>query len=138
MVLTPPRSDRRGYKLPQIPANWLGSDLEWYTYQALLSLGFKQGINFEFQYATGGGRLEKGGSVADFVLPGLRLMLNVQGRYYHSRTSDQRAHDALQRTQLESQGWRVEYPQEDDILNNARDTIQRCINGTYGRGPTGA
>ena len=138
MVLTPPRSDRRGYKLPQIPAGWLGSDLEWYVYQALMSLGYEPGVDFQYQYAVGGGRLEKGGAIPDFYLPGLRLGINPQGRYYHSTTSQQRGHDALQRTMLEGQGIRMEYPTEDDVLNNARETVRRCINGTYGKGPTSA
>jgi hypothetical protein len=130
--------NQAGRPLPAVPATWPGSDLEWYVFRALLQHGLKPDVDFIYQYSVAGGRLDRGGSIPDFFLPDRRMGINPQGRYYHTRNSDQRAHDRIQREMLEGMGIRMFYPSEDDVLANAYDTIGQCLRGTYAKGPADA
>src|SRR5690242_16887218 len=49
------------------PDWWPGSLEEWIVYWALEALGKRPGVDFQYQAARLGGRLELGGLVADFL-----------------------------------------------------------------------
>ena len=65
-----------------------------------------EGIEFIFQSARGGGRTRFGGSVIDFELPFLRILIRVQGEHFHN-TIDAKGADLMRKTALQSQGYKV-------------------------------
>lgn len=76
------------------------SDIEWATYKALLSLGWK---SFGFQVSVFGGRRIKGGQVLDFVLrrpSGETIVVDVRGEYFHGNTAANKAADRARELQL--------------------------------------
>ena len=74
------------------------------------------------------GREVRGGAVVDFLIRGLRLILRVQGEYWHAQY-ETRARDMLQRIALESQGWRVIDLMETHINRNARFYVEAALRG---------
>ena len=71
-------------QIPEMPATWEGSKPEWTTYVILQQLGKVPGEDFTYQSPLMGGRLDKGGSVVDFLFSNPPdLAINVQGNYYH-------------------------------------------------------
>ena len=103
---------------PAPPTDWPGSKPEFYVYQALIKLGYKEGLDFTYQSALAGGRLEYGGAILDFVVPSLRLGINVQSVYYHYADPEARRRDAMVRVMAAGQGLRLVYIDEDDILRD--------------------
>ena len=81
--------------------------------------------------------MQRGGAVVDFIIRSPYVGINVQSKYYHNRTTDQRGHDALQRAALEANGLRVEYIQEEEAINNPDEAVREALAGTRGKGPQG-
>ena len=111
------------------PASWPGSKPEYYVNQALIQLGFKPGLDFTYQSALAGGRLEYGGAVLDFVIPSLRLAINVQSVYYHYADPDSQRRDAMVRAIAAGQGLRLIYMDEEDVLRNPLYYTQEALAG---------
>jgi len=101
-----------------LPSSWSGSKPEYYVYQTLIKLGYKPGLDFTYQSALAGGRLEYGGAVLDFVVPSLRLAINVQSVYYHYADTSAKRRDAMVRAMANGQGLRLVYIDEEDVLRN--------------------
>ena len=99
------------------------------VYRALEGLGYKEGQDFFFQSSQLGGRMTRGGVVADFMLPALRLAIQVQGFYWHYSRSGQMAIDRIQEAALNSIGITVIYIDEDDALRDARFYVEEAIRG---------
>jgi len=96
-----------------------GSLPERILYKYLITqMKFVEGIEFDFQGAQEGGRMELGGFVADFVFPILKLVIQVQGvwhkEYLQARKDEQQA-DILAEF-----GYWVEYIWEDEIYDEYR------------------
>lgn len=90
------------------PPTFSGTLPEWQCYWALMRLGQKPGVDFVYQAPWFGGRLTKGGQVADFVLLRLHLILQVQGVFWHyQRGRWKTAIDVVQRAQMQGRGYRV-------------------------------
>ena len=100
------------------------SKLEKKVYNALL----KTGVQFEAQVRMMGGRDVRGGAVVDFLIRGLRLILRVQGRYYHAMP-EAKARDMIQKIALSSQGWTVIDLMESHINKNARFYVTAALRG---------
>ena len=116
-------------ELPKPPSDWPGSTPEYYVYQSLIKLGYKEGLDFIYQSALAGGRLEYGGAVLDFVIPGLRLAINVQSVHYHYADPDAQRRDAMVRAMVSGQGLRLVYIDEEDILRNPLYYTQEALAG---------
>ena len=107
------------------PGNWLGSEPEWYIFKALTVLH----IDFTYQSSRMGGRLERGGVVLDFLIPGLGIGINVQGTYWHYGDVEKTASDDLQRIALEGQGILIVYIDEEDANRNPIWYTQEALAG---------
>ena len=55
--------------------------------------------------------------------------INVQSKYFHARTTNQRAHDRLQREQYEANGIKIAYIDEDEAFDNADYYVRRALSG---------
>lgn len=93
---------------------------------ALNRLGFEG--RFDFQSAFMGGRLERGGAVADFFISDLNLILSVQSDYWHYGSSGKIASDKAQRIALEGLGITVIWIQEEDVLKNPMFYVREAVN----------
>ena len=109
----------------QAPPNWLGTLPEYLVYRELVRLQ----VEFEYQSSQMGGRQERGGSVVDFLIIDLNLVLNVQSQYWHYGRPAAVLADRIQREQLEAQGLTVVYLDEEDLLRNARWYVEEALAG---------
>ena len=132
MVTQRQRRTRSGRTLEPVP-QWCtlagGSQPEYYVYKALLRTGRRLDIDFTYQSKQFGGRVSRGGSIADFIIVSPPMGINVQSRYYHARTTNQRAHDRLQREQYEANGIKIAYIDEDEAFENADYYVRRALSG---------
>ena len=110
-----------------LPDDWEGSIPEYFVMWALFKLGYKD--RFDYQKPFGGGRLQKGGTVIDFYLPELNLVIMVQSVRYHYTQIEQRIADNLIRAMLLSSGYRVVYIDEEDALSNPIFYVQEALKG---------
>jgi hypothetical protein len=115
--------------IPQVPADWIGSVPEFLCYQALSRLGKRDGLDFTFQSPLMGGRLQKGGVVIDFLFSDPPdLAINVQGIYFHYGMGPEvRGRDIMAREQLASQGLRLIFIDEDDLMEDARYYVSQAL-----------
>ena len=90
----------------------------------------RHNIQFEFQSSFSGGRYELGGSVVDFVLGDLNILIRAQGDYYHSGV-EKSATDDVQRELLESQGWIVVdiYGSDLETPEEVNNTLTKALRG---------
>jgi hypothetical protein len=112
------------------PPEWPGSLPEFLVFEELERRNLRNGIDFIYQSRQFGGRLAKGGAVVDFLFfnpP--NLAINVQGEFFHYRTSLLRANDQLQRVALEGSGIHIIYIDESDILANVSFYVGEALKG---------
>lgn len=142
----PPATTRTvtGAPVEQVPLSWLergGSQPEYWIYRAIIRAGYLEGAGasrgFRYQAKKAGGRLERGGAVVDFEIFSPHVGINVQSNYFHNRTTNQRAHDALQRAMLEARGLRLEFIDESEAINRPDAAVAEALAGTRGKGPIG-
>ena len=130
-----------GQPAEEVPLWWLergGSQPEYWVYRAIVRTGrLEEAGDFTYQLKQFGGRMTRGGAVVDFVIRSPYVGINVQSKYFHNRTTNQRAHDALQRAALEADGLRLEYIQEEEAINNPDNAVREALAGTRGKGPLG-
>ncbi len=121
------RSDAPG----EVPPGIVATKPEWYCYWALLRLGKKPGLDFDFQSSLMGGRLELGGAVVDFLfLDPPNLAINIQGLYWHyAFGGDRKAHDRMMRQSLENRGIRVVYIDEDHVIRAPLYYVSEALKG---------
>ena len=132
MVTQRQRRTSRGRVLKPVPQGWTlagGTQPEYYVYKALLRTGRKLNVDFTYQSKQFGGRLERGGAVADFLIVSPPIGINVQSKYFHARTTNQRAHDRLQREQYEANGIKIAFIDEDEAFENADYFVRRALSG---------
>jgi very-short-patch-repair endonuclease len=103
-----------------------GSLQERIVLQKFLDYGVIDGVDFTFQSQQLGGRLELGGLVADFLLPNIFVVVQVQS-YWHNVGTDIRQRDADQTTVLTKMGYYIIelWPtiiEDDALLNRWMDT----------------
>lgn len=110
-----------------VPTWWVGSIPEWQVYSALLKLGYKD--RFTYQSSQLGGRQSRGGAVIDFLIPELNLGINVQSKYFHYSTTRKQVANIMQKAQLEGQGIRMVFVNEDDVLRDAVFYVQEALEG---------
>ena len=114
-----------------VPQWWAGSGPEYLCWQALLKLGLKPNIDFEYQSQLAGGRLNKGGRVIDFLIfnpPDIAI--NVQGVFYHyEKGAAVTQSDILTREFLATEGIKLIFVDEDDLIDDARAIVADALAG---------
>jgi hypothetical protein len=106
--------------IPEMPSWWEGSEPEWIAFAALDQLGKVVDTDFTYQSSLMGGRLDKGGSVIDFMFKNPPdLAINVQGNYYHYGMGvETKTRDLLARVQLATMGIILIFVDEDQLEEN--------------------
>jgi hypothetical protein len=107
---------------------------EWYVYWYLqYRKRMIPNLDFTFQSSLEGGRMELGGLVLDFELPGRigskGLVINVQGEVWHRHTTAQRGKDLNDKIRLTGMGYHVVYCNEDDILRSVGWVVDLALVG---------
>ena len=132
VLLRPPeRLDTAG----EPPAWWRarfpsGDRPEWWAYWALLRLGLRDGIDFIYQSGVLGGRLQRGGAVADFEILDPPMVIAINGEYWHYyRGSGKQALDDLQRFQLSDHGYQVITIDVDDLERDPIYYMSQALQG---------
>jgi|TARA_R100000742_G_C4171186_1_gene9402 hypothetical protein len=119
--------------IPAIPTPewWVGSGPEYLCWKALLSLGLRSGIDFEYQSQLAGGRLDKGGRVIDFMIYNPpNVAINVQGVFFHYEkgTAVQQS-DIMTRQYLATLGIKLIFVDEDDVIDDAKAIVADALAG---------
>ena len=114
-----------------VPEWWSGSGPENLCWKALLSLGLRSEIDFQYQNQMAGGRLDKGGRGIDFMIfnpPDIAI--NVQGIFYHyEKGSAVRQSDILTREYLATMGIKLIFVDEDDVIDDAKAIVADALAG---------
>ena len=115
--------------VPEMPSTWEGSEPEWITFAVLQQLGKVPDTDFTYQSPLMGGRLDKGGSVVDFMFKNPPdLAINVQGNYYHYGMGvETAARDILGRVQLASHGIVLIFIDEDHLEDNPTYYVREAL-----------
>ena len=113
-----------------VPSDWPGSVPEFLVYASLIKQGKVEGVDFNYQSALMGGRLDKGGVVLDFIFSDPSdLAINVQGEYYHyglGATFIQ--NDLIVRQQMAGQGINLIFIDESDVLEDVDYYVRQALN----------
>ena len=113
------------------PEWWVGSVPEYLCWQALVKLGLRPDIDFQYQSQLAGGRQDKGGRVIDFLIfnpP--NIAINVQGVYYHyEKGAAVRQSDILTRAFLATEGINLIFIDEDDLIDDPIRIVSDALAG---------
>lgn len=102
---------------------WNGSLPEFIVFEFLvITKKQKPHVDFYFQHPVFGGRTRFGGYVLDFFLTHRMEGWRVMGERWHLEKPEDRARDAIMKTQLTSDGIKVIDLWEDDLLTR-RDFV---------------
>ena len=114
-----------------VPDWWAGSGPEYLCWKALLKLGLKHGVDFDYQSKLAGGRLDKGGRIIDFMIYNPPdIAINVQGVFFHyEKGAAVRQSDIMTRQYLATLGINLIFVDEDDLIDNARSIVQDALVG---------
>ena len=133
-TLRPRTRQHRVRPLPSVPESFDGSDAEYYVLIALKKHGLLEGVDFIFAARPNLNYVVTGDFIPDFRLPGLRIIIQVQSAYYHSRTGTQRAKDRFALLAFSQRGYRVTYITEDQAALDAYYFVGRALDG-FTEGP---
>lgn len=116
------------------PSGLVATLPEWYVYWYLTDRkDMIPGVDFEFQSSVFGGRMDKGGLVFDFFLPGRigtqGLVINVDGYVWHRYTLDDRAITIMNDERADNQGYFVVHVAEEDVLKRVEYTVENALRG---------
>ena len=110
-----------------LPDDWPGTLPEFLVFQELVRLGKTPDVDFTFQVAFQGGRLQKGGMILDFLFSDPPdLAINVQGTFFHG-TAEQQSLDRIVRAQMAGQGITLIFIDEIDILADVRRFVRAAL-----------
>ena len=113
------------------PEWWVGSVAEYLCWQALVKLGLRPDIDFQYQSQLAGGRQDKGGRVIDFLIfnpP--NIAINVQGVYYHyEKGAAVRQSDILTRAFMAAEGINLIFVDEDDLIDDPIRIVSDALAG---------
>ncbi len=113
-----------------VPSDWPGSVPEFLVYASLIKQGKVEGVDFNYQSALMGGRLDKGGVVLDFIFSDPPdLAINVQGEYYHyGLGATYIQNDLIVRQQMAGQGINLIFIDESDVLEDVDYYVRQALN----------
>ena len=113
------------------PEWWVGSVPEYLCWQALVKLGLRPDIDFQYQSQLAGGRQDKGGRVIDFLIfnpP--NIAINVQGVYYHyEKGAAVRQSDILTRAFMAAEGINLIFVDEDELIDDPIRIVSDALAG---------
>ncbi len=114
----------------QIPDSWEGSVPEYVAYTTFIQIGLEPGQDFTYQSPLMGGRLDKGGSIVDFLFNNPPdLAVNVQGVYYHYELGvEAKARDMTARASLAGQDIKLIFIDDDDLLRDPTYYCREALN----------
>lgn len=111
-------------------ANGVGSVLEYIVYNFLVFTKHQiDGIDFEYQSSSGGGRTEFGGFVIDFLLPSRGLALQPEGARWHLLEPTDRARLLIEQAILAGRGIRAIYLWEQQLLTSPDYVLEAAWRG---------
>ena len=126
----PTRGEQYLERIGDPPETFDGSSLEWIVYNVLIALDRVPGIDFAHQYVFDGGRLVRGGLVADFYFFNERAVWLVQGTYYHYRTRSLTATAQIQAAAFLRHGiTTVIFIDEEDVLEDPFYIVREALLG---------
>lgn len=104
-----------------------GTKPEWAVYWALLKLGFHDGEDFIVHAVLPGvGRTYYG--QVDFLLPDLRLGIEVQGLYWHyTLGSERQQRDVFRLAYFAQRGIDIVFIDEDDALRDPLHYVKEAL-----------
>jgi hypothetical protein len=113
----------------QVPEGFSGSLPEFIVLATLIELGKRPGVDFDYQSALMGGRLEKGGVIVDFLFSDPPdLGISVLGEYFHYGFGPEaKARDIMAREQLATLGITLIFIDESDVLSDPRFYVQAAL-----------
>ena len=116
--------------ISQIPSDWIGSIPEYVALAAFQRAGKVLDTDFTYQSPLMGGRMDKGGSIIDFLfINPPDLAVNVQGVYYHYELgAETRARDILARESMAGQGITLIFVDEDDLIQDPLGITRDALN----------
>jgi G:T-mismatch repair DNA endonuclease (very short patch repair protein) len=123
---------RQEGEAPPKPEEFFGTLPEWQVYWWLtVREKLVEGEDFSYQSSLLGGREQLGGMVADFILLNRepRLVINVQGGYWHRATAALKAHDVIYKAALQEMGYDVVYVLEADLAERLATTMRSALQG---------
>ena len=124
-----PRSQHSQRPLPSVPTDFTGSDAEYYVFVGLLRHGLREGTDFKYSPRPSLSTVNRGDFIPDFELHKLRIIIQVQSAYFHSKTATQRAVDYITARSLESKGFRVRYISESQARADAYFYVGQALTG---------
>lgn len=86
-------------------------------------------IDYTFQSPFFGGKQETGGSVADFYIPSLSIIISVLGMYWHYNLGKTDKDITQSKRMLNTYGYRTIWIDEDDALTNADYYVSEALKG---------
>jgi hypothetical protein len=112
---------------PPKPPDFEGSEAEWAVNWALI----RRGADFQFQQSFWYGRLQVGGSVADFsVYAPVRVIIRVQGVHWHYGLGSTKIEDdRLGKAKYMADGFSVVDIDENDALENPLYYVDEAFRG---------
>jgi len=92
-------------------------------------IGRRPGVDFTFQSAFAGGRVDKGGIIIDFLFRNPPdLAINIQGIFFHYEQGGAvRARDVMARQQLAGQAITLIFIDEDHIMENPEYYLREAL-----------
>ena len=115
---------------PVPPASFPGTWPEYVAYRELRRQGYMPDVDFDFQSSQGGGRVQLGGIVVDFVFtrpPWLAIGINGVYYHYHFNGGEQRGVDIIKRGQMASLGYRLIFIDDVDLLKDPKYYISQAL-----------
>ena len=112
------------------PPDWPGSVPEYIAYQTFIGLGLEPGEDFTYQSPFMGGRMDKVGTVIDFLFSNPPdLAVNVQGVYYHYEFGvEAKARDVMARASLAGQNLTLVFIDDDDLMSDPTYYCREALN----------
>lgn len=115
--------------VPAAPPNWQGSEPEWGVYWAHTQLGLQEGLDFSYQASAIGGRQEFGGLVLDFVELDIPIAINVQGTFFHYRSTPKILADQVAKNTVAAMGITLIFIDEQAALTDPIPYVKDARNG---------
>ena len=121
-----------------VPPGWPGSEPEYRVFIALMRTGRRHPVDFQYEPRPDGRAFRITGDVIpDFVVTSPHIAIQIQSRYYHGGTAEQRSVDQYARSVLEGRGIPVYFISEDQANTRASYYVRLALIGLGSTDPLG-
>jgi len=111
------------------PSWWPGTRPEWAVYWALLILGLRPDVDFQYRARLPELERKRWGEV-DFLLPDLQVAIEVQGEYFHyDQGVAQLVTDELKRAMVEGMGMILVWIDGEAVLADPLYYVREALSG---------